>query len=74
MKYRFDVVHRSKYMKTANEFLKSCDIDIGEIGIRESFAFSSDTDKSIEEIKADIRKAFELCEMELLHIEGGKVE
>jgi len=74
MKYRFEVIYQNKYMKQSNEFLKTCDINIGDIGIKEVFTFTTNTPKSIQEIKEDIKRCFDLCEMELLNIEGGKVE
>ncbi len=74
MKYRFEVVYRNQSMKKASEFLKYCDIDLGDIGIKEVFTFTSNSGKSISQIKEDLRKSFELCDLELMHVEGGTVE
>lgn len=61
-------------MKKSSEFLKSCDMDIGDIGIKEVFTFISNSGKSIAEFKEDLRKAFELCDLELIYVEGGAIE
>lgn len=74
MKYRFEVVYRTEYMKKASELLKKLDLDIGDVGIKECFVFTSKNDVPVSEVKEQIKKAFESCYIELLHIEGGKIE
>jgi hypothetical protein len=60
-------------MKEASHFLKKCDIDC-EVGIKDTFTFTCKQDKSVQELKEVLSIAFESCNMELIHIEGGKIE
>lgn len=74
MKYRFEVIYRNKYMKEASRLLKTCDLDIGDVGIKETFTFTSKNDAPVQDVKEVIIKAFEDSELEILNIEGGKIE
>lgn len=74
MKYRFEVIYQPEHFKKACDFLKNCDLDIGEVGIRESYKFTSEKDLSIETVKENFKKAFESCGCKVLQIEGGKIE
>jgi len=73
-KYKFEVIYQTKEMKLANRFLDDCDVDSGKIGIKEKICFTASPEKDIQFFKELIKQAFESCEMELLHIEGGKIE
>ncbi len=60
-------------MKDASEFLSKCDID-ADVGIKDTITFICNQNKSVPELKQAFSIAFKACEMELMHIEGGKVE
>lgn len=68
MKYRVDLVYRNKYMKQASEFLKKCDMDIGDVGIKETFTFSSQKCPTIEKVKEEVLKSFDGSDLEILDI------
>ncbi len=74
MKYRFEVIYRNKYMKEASRLLKKMDLDIGDVGISQVFTFTSKIDNEVSKIKEDLKKVFLDCDLEILHIEGGKLE
>lgn len=74
MKYRFEVIYTNEYVKRASELMKKLDLDMGEIGFQEVFTFTTKKDLSIQKIKEDLKKCFELSDLEILKIEGGKVE
>lgn len=74
MKYRFEVIYQNKWVKQASEFLDKCDLGIGDVGVEEVMTFTSKKDLEISELKEIIKKAYQSCECQLLHIEGGKVE
>lgn len=73
-KYRFKIIWQDKYMNKASEFMKKCDLDVGEVGIVETFTFSCEKDIAITELKEKLKFALESCDMNVLHIEGGKIE
>jgi hypothetical protein len=73
MKYRFQILYRNKFMKKASESMRSIGFDDTEIGYKEVLTLTTKEEKSISEVKEHIRKCFEECEMELMHIEGGIV-
>ncbi len=60
-------------MKEASRLLLNMDLQC-EVGIQESIEFTSTIDQPIPKLKDALKQAFESCEMELLHIEGGKIE
>jgi len=77
MKYRFEITYVPKYLKTANEFMRSCDIWKEGEGAAYQYimTFSRKGDeKPIDWIKNNIKLAFESAECELILIEGGKIE
>jgi hypothetical protein len=74
MKYAFEVIYTTKQLRQVNDFLKSCDLDIGEAGVRERFSFTSKNDLTIDTIKQKLTEALRMCDYEPLHIEGGKIE
>ena len=74
MKYRFEVIYQNKCIKEASRLMKTLDFDIGDVGIKQSFTFTSQKDTPICEIKQHIKKAFEYSELEIINIEGGKIE
>ncbi len=73
-RYRFKIIIQEKYMKKASRLMRTLDLDIGEVGIEHIFTFTSEKDFPISQVKEDIRKCFEDTEIELLFIEGGKIE
>ena len=60
-------------MKDASQFLKKCDIDC-DIGIKDTITFTCKQDSPVQELKEALSIAFESCDMEIIHIEGGKIE
>jgi len=73
MKYRFDVIYQPKYFAEASKLMRTMDLDIGEVGIKETVVFEAN-DMDINKIKETLTKAFESGGLGVLHIEGGKVE
>ena len=73
VKYRFTLTYQTKYFKRASELMKKLDLDIGEMGIEETFEFKCD-EKPIDIIKGNLKNSFECAEMTILEIEGGKIE
>lgn len=73
MKYRFEIIYRNNYMKEASRLLKNMDLEC-EVGIKDTVTFTSKNNPSISKIKENFKTAFESCDMELMHIEGGKIE
>ena len=73
-KYKFTVVYATKEMQKACEFMKKLDLDIGEVGIQQSFSFSSERNIEIPALKELISHSFESDCYKILHIEGGKIE
>lgn len=61
-------------MKEAARLLKTMDLDMGDVGIKEVFTFTSQDNPSVSKVKEEIKKAFDSSDLELLHIEGGKIE
>lgn len=74
MKYRFEIIYQTKWIKQASDFMSKCDLGVGEIGIKETITFQSQKDLIISDIKEKINQAMNESECKLLHIEGGKVE
>jgi hypothetical protein len=73
-KYRFEIIYATENMVKASEFLKSCDLDIGEVGFPIKIEFQSKTDSSIDKLKEYLKEAFHYDKFKVLHIEGGRVE
>lgn len=61
-------------MKKASDLLKTMDFDMGEVGIQDIITFTSKVELEVVHIKEVLGKAFESSELEILKIEGGKVE
>jgi len=74
IKWRFETILQPKYFKQASEFLKKVDIGDFEMGYEQVFTFSSKKDLDINDVKNHIKLACEDCDVNLLHIEGGKIE
>lgn len=74
MKYIFEVIYRNELMKKVSDFMKQLDLDIGEIGVKEVFSFTTQKDLTVQQIKEKLKEIFEYSDLELLKIEGGKVE
>ncbi len=73
-KYRFKAIIQDKYMKESCEFLQKCDLGIGEVGVQYVFTFTSEKDLLALDIKEHFGVIFKELELQLLHLEGGKVE
>lgn len=73
MKYRFKVIYQTSQLKEVSKMMRQLDQNTGEIGLQEEFEFSGE-DKPIPELKEILVKTFEACEVEILFIEGGKIE
>lgn len=74
MKYRFEILHMSKFLKQVCELMKKMDLAMDGIAVKDVMTFTSRKDVSILEIKMKITEAYESLEHTVLHIEGGKVE
>lgn len=74
MKYRFEVTYQNKACKDLSNFMKKCDVDIGGISLSEVFTFTCVKDKPITLLKKDLVEAFFHSGLEVVHIEGGKIE
>ncbi len=74
MKYRFKIVYQTKNLKKICDFMKKCDLDIGILCFEEIYMFDGKDDISISLIKETFKKGFHLCDCQIIHIEGGKVE
>lgn len=74
MKYRFEIIYQTKWIKEAGEFFKKCDLGFNDMGLKEIITCNSKNDLNVIEMKELIKNAYEYAECRLLHIEGGKVE
>lgn len=74
VKYRFEILYQNKSMKQVSEFMRKCDLDLGDICINETYEMTTSKERDIQEIKGLLYQAFEAAECEILKIEGGKVE
>lgn len=73
IKYRFEIIHRNKWMIEASRILKQMDLEC-EVGIKDTIYFTSKIDHSIVKLKKGLKKCFSSMDMELMQIEGGKIE
>jgi len=60
-------------MKQANELMKIMDMDCSDIWYEQEFVFNA-KDQDVSNIKEKLKEVFENDELEVFHIEGGKVE
>lgn len=74
MKYRFKIIYQTLQLKKVSSFMKQLDLNTGDIGIEEEFEFFTYKDYEIPKLKEALVSAFEACDMEILRIEGGKIE
>ena len=74
MKYRFEIIYQPLHFKQASALMRKLDLDIGEVGIHETFLFTTKENIEVSIIKEKLLEVFKLSGLELLNIEGGKVE
>ena len=69
MRYRVDLVYRNKYIKEVNVLMNKLDLDVGEIGIKQAFTFTSNANKPVDVFRKAIIQAFESQELEILDLQ-----
>lgn len=74
MKYRFEVHYMNKILKEVSNLMDKLDLGADLYAIKEIMTFTSKKNPSIQEIKETIIAAYQSCDCEVVHIEGGKVE
>jgi hypothetical protein len=73
-KYKFKAIVQDNQMKELREFMRKLDLNIGEIGLQLVFTFSSKSDHDIPYIKEHLKMGFEYCNINLIHLDGKKIE
>ena len=68
------MIIQNKLLKDVSKFMKEVDLNIDKIGIEEKFEFRTDKDIPVPEFKEMIIKALKHGDIEVLKIEGGKIE
>jgi hypothetical protein len=73
-KYRFTIKYQTERCRDVSEFMRCCDLDIGNIYLKEDYYFKSDRDIPIGQFKSFLTKGFESLNHNIIDIEGGKIE
>jgi hypothetical protein len=74
MKYRFEILHTPKSHRDIVKLMKSWDLDIQNVGMRDAMVFTASKELSIAEIKNHIIEAYKSEDSEVISIEGGMIE
>jgi hypothetical protein len=75
IRYRFEISYQTERLKMVNDFMNRCDLNIGDLCMKDVICFSySKEEKPIEYFKDLIKQSVELAGGRLVHVEGGKVE
>lgn len=74
IKYRFTILYQNKNMRIASDFMKNCDMNIGEICTEETYELTAEKERDVGFLKILLQQAFEYAECKILKIEGGKYE
>lgn len=56
------------------KFMRRCDMNVGDICIKEVFVFTASKEIPIDEIKDNFMKGFKESGCDIFSIEGGKIE
>lgn len=74
MKYRFEVSYANKNMLQVSEFMKACDMPIGDLFTKQIAEIEHKEDKSIAYMKDLLTKAYESCGCKVYKIYYEKAE
>jgi hypothetical protein len=74
IKYRFEAFLQDKIVKKVCEYMRKIDLEMGEVGCRAIFSFTSERDVPLDAMKEILTQAIEECEVTVVRIEGGKIE
>lgn len=74
MKFRFEVIHMSPFLKQVRDFMKVMDLTMEGIGVRDIMTFTTKEDVTAIKVKDSLTKAYQSLGHEVLHIQGGQVE
>jgi hypothetical protein len=74
MKFRFEVIHMSPFLKQIKNFMQLFDVTIDGIGVRDTMIFTTKKDVDLGKLKNILCEVYESLGHEVLHIQGGQVE
>lgn len=74
MKFRFEVIHMSPFLKQVRDFMKVVDLTMEGIGVRDIMTFTTKEDVAVSKVKETLILAYQSLGHEVLDIQGGQVE